>query len=82
LVRDLVAGVETGLVFEPGLPGGAVVTSHSGVRWLTLAVQGKAAHAGLEPEKGLNACVELSHKAVEIAKLTDYAKKLTRSTSA
>ncbi len=66
LVRDLAAGVETGLVFEPGLPGGAVVTSHSGVRWLTLSVQGKAAHAGLEPEKGLNACVELSHKVVEI----------------
>lgn len=77
LVRDLAAGVETGLVFEPGLPGGAVVTSHSGVRWLTLSVQGKAAHAGLEPEKGLNACVELSHKVVEISKLTDYSKKLT-----
>ena len=77
LVKDLVAGVKTGLVFEPGLPGGGVVTSHSGVRWLTLTVHGKASHAGLEPEKGINACVELSHKAVEISKLTDYGKKLT-----
>ena len=77
LVKELVAGVKTGLVFEPGLPGGAVVTSHSGVRWMTLSVHGKAAHAGLEPEKGINACVELGHKAVEISRLTDYAKKLT-----
>ena len=77
VVKELAADVKTGLVFEPGLPGGAVVTSHSGVRWLTLSVQGKAAHAGLEPEKGINACVELSHKAVEISKLIDYPKRLT-----
>jgi len=77
LVKKLVAGVKSGLVFEPGLPGGAVITSHSGVRWLTLSIRGKASHAGLEPEKGINACVELSYKVAEISKLTDYSKKLT-----
>jgi glutamate carboxypeptidase len=77
LVNKLVVDVKSGLVLEPGLPGGAVVTSHSGVSWLTLSVRGKASHAGLEPEKGINACVELSHKAVEISKLTEYSKKLT-----
>ena len=76
-VKELVADVKSGLVFEPGLPGGAVVTAHSGVLWLTLSVKGKASHAGLEPEKGINACVELSDKVVRISKLTDYAKKLT-----
>ncbi|MCP4327068.1 MAG: M20 family metallopeptidase [Alphaproteobacteria bacterium] len=76
LVKELVTGIKSGLVFEPGLPDGAVVTSQSGVLWLTLSVEGKAAHAGLEPEKGLNACVELSHKVVEISTLSDYAKKL------
>ena len=77
LVKKLVAGVKSGLVFEPGLPGGAVITSHSGVRWLKLSVRGKASHAGLEPEKGINACVELSYKVTEISKLTDYPKQLT-----
>jgi len=77
LVKELMADVKSGLVFEPGLPGGAVVTSHSGVRWLTLSVRGKASHAGLEPEKGINACVELSDKVVRISGLTDYSKKLT-----
>lgn len=77
MLRKLAAGVPSGLVFEPGLPDGAVVTSESGVRWLTLSVQGKASHAGLEPEEGINACVELSHKVVDIAKLTELSRKLS-----
>lgn len=77
LVKRLVANIKAGLIFEPGLPGGTVVTSHSGVRWMTLSVKGKAAHAGLEPEKGISACVELSHKVVELSKLSDYARKLS-----
>jgi len=75
-VKELVADVKAGLVFEPGLPGGAVVTSHSGVHWLTLTVEGRAAHAGLEPEKGINACVELADKVVRISKLSDPDSKL------
>lgn len=77
LVKDLVSGVRSGLIFEPGLPGGDVVTSQSGVRWMRLTVKGKAAHAGLEPELGINACVELSDKVVRISKLSDASRKLT-----
>lgn len=77
VVRDLVTGVKSGLIFEPGLPGGGVVTSESGVRWLQLSVKGKASHAGLEPELGINACVELSDKVVRISKLSDYSRKLS-----
>ena len=75
--KRIAGDIKAGLIFEPGLPDGAVVTSQSGVRWLNLSVKGQAAHAGMEPEKGLNACVELSHKVVEIAKLTDLARKLS-----
>jgi len=77
VVKNAVAAVKTGLVFEPGLPDGAVVTAHSGVHWLTLSVTGRASHAGLEPEKGINACVELSHKVLKIHELSDYPRKLT-----
>lgn len=77
LVDQLAKGVKFGLVFEPGLPGGAVVTSEPGIQWLTLSVTGKAAHAGLEPEKGINACVELGDKLVRIARLSDYSRKLS-----
>jgi len=77
LIRRLAGSVRAGLIFEPGLPGGAVVTAHSGVRWMTLSVTGKAAHAGLEPENGINACVELGHKVVALSKLSDHARKLS-----
>ncbi len=77
LVKELVRDVKSGLVFEPGLPGGAVVTSESGIRWLTLSVKGKASHAGLEPEMGINACVELGDKVVRAARLSDYSRKLS-----
>lgn len=77
MVKELTAGIGSGLIFEPGLPGGGVVTSHSGVRWMRLSVKGKASHAGLEPELGINACVELSDKAVRISKLSDASRKLS-----
>ena len=79
-LRELAGGMRFGLVFEPGLPDGALVTSQSGVVWLDLEVTGKEAHAGLEPEKGINACVELSHKVVSLAALTDYKRNLTVNT--
>ncbi len=62
-------GVKRGLVFEPGRPGGAWVTSQSGMYWFEMVVHGKASHAGQAPEKGVNACVDLSHKIVEVVKL-------------
>jgi glutamate carboxypeptidase len=77
LVKDLVADIGAGLIFEPGLPGGAVVASQSGLVWLTLSVDGKASHAGLEPQLGINACVELSDKVVRMSKLSDYGRKLS-----
>jgi glutamate carboxypeptidase len=77
LVKDLAADVGAGLIFEPGLPGGAVVTSQSGLVWLTLSVEGKASHAGLEPQLGINACVELADKVVRLSKLSDYSRKLS-----
>lgn len=59
--RPYVKQSQSVLVFEPGLPDGSVVTSESGVYWLELSVKGKSSHAGLEPEKGTNACVQLGH---------------------
>jgi glutamate carboxypeptidase len=76
-LREVAQGIPFGLVFEPGLPDGSLVTSSSGGRWIKLAIRGKAAHAGMEHEKGLNACTELAHHLVELHAMTDYSKKLT-----
>jgi len=76
-LQELARGIPYGLVFEPGLPGGEVVIAHSGVQWLNLTVRGKSSHAGLEPELGINACIEASYKAGELAKLSDYSRGLS-----
>jgi glutamate carboxypeptidase len=67
---------DAALIFEPGLSDGSLVTAHSGIKWLKMTVHGKAAHAGMEPEKGLNACVELGYKLVSLGSLSDYSKGL------
>jgi glutamate carboxypeptidase len=69
-IHQQAEGIRRALVFEPGRPGGAWVTSHSGLYWFEMAVTGKASHAGQAPEKGVNACVDLSRKITELAKLT------------
>lgn len=76
-LRQAAQGLRYALVFEPGLPDGSVVASQSGVRWLRLTVKGRGAHAGLEPERGVNACVEASHKASRLDALTSFQKGLT-----
>lgn len=65
-------------VLEPsyGLEG-AVKTARKGVGEYTLKVTGKAAHAGLDFEKGQNAIVELSHQIARIPKLVDLKRGLT-----
>lgn len=43
------------LVFEPAIPGGAAKTSRSGMAGYRIRLKGRAAHAGVDPEKGLSA---------------------------
>ncbi|MFM7826670.1 MAG: M20/M25/M40 family metallo-hydrolase [Acidimicrobiaceae bacterium] len=48
------------LVLEPSADGGALKIARKGVGTFTLQITGRASHAGLEPEKGINALVELA----------------------
>lgn len=57
------------LVCEPGADGGAVKVGRKGLAAYRVAVTGRAAHAGLEPELGVNAGVELAHQILAIAGL-------------
>jgi glutamate carboxypeptidase len=77
MLRNLAKGLPFGLVFEPGLADGAVVSSQSGIRWIKLSTTGKAAHAGLEPEKGIDACLDLAIKAKKVTELAQAGKGLT-----
>src|SRR5438132_910606 len=66
------------LVLEPsyGLQG-AVKTARKGVGEYTLKITGKAAHSGLDFEKGQSAVIELAKQIVEISKLMDFKRGMT-----
>ncbi len=57
------------LVFEGAAEGGAVKTGRKGCGTFEVTVTGRAAHAGLEPEAGVNALVEAAHQVLHIAAL-------------
>jgi glutamate carboxypeptidase len=68
VIEETADGIEAALVLEPSL-GGALKTERKGVAVYRVGVTGKAAHAGLEPEAGANAVVELAHQLLAIAAL-------------
>jgi glutamate carboxypeptidase len=55
------------LVLEPSADGGALKIARKGTGTFQVVIEGRAAHAGLEPEKGVNALVELAHQVQRIA---------------
>jgi glutamate carboxypeptidase len=68
------------LVLEPSYgPEGAVKTARKGVGDYQVKVTGKAAHAGLDFQKGVNAIVELARQIERISAFTDLKKGLTVS---
>ena len=61
------------LVLEPSASGGRVKTARKGTGMFTIEVQGRAAHAGLDPEKGVSAVLELARQTVRLHELNDPA---------
>jgi glutamate carboxypeptidase len=65
------------LVMESPLPGGVLKTSRKGGGGFTLEITGRAAHAGVEPERGISAIHELAHQILKLHSLTDRAQGTT-----
>jgi glutamate carboxypeptidase len=59
------------LVLEPPAAGGRVKTARKGTGMFTIEVEGRAAHAGLEPEKGVSAVLELARQTIRLHELND-----------
>ncbi|MEU8271920.1 M20/M25/M40 family metallo-hydrolase [Sphaerisporangium sp. NPDC049002] len=71
LIEQSARECSAALVLEASADGGALKTARKGVSRYEVAVHGVAAHAGLEPEKGANAGVELAHQVLAIAAMAD-----------
>ena len=60
LIEERARATGAVLVLEPSADGGALKIARKGVGTFTVQIAGRASHAGLEPEKGINALVELA----------------------
>jgi glutamate carboxypeptidase len=67
LIEAEARGADACFVLEGAGPGGSLKVGRKGTSWYRFGVIGRAAHAGAEPEKGINAAVELAHLTLRIA---------------
>lgn len=65
LIEQTAAGARAALVLEPSADA-ALKSARKGVSLYDLVVHGRAAHAGLKPEQGANAAVELAYQVLAV----------------
>jgi glutamate carboxypeptidase len=65
------------LVLEPPTAEGDLKTARKGVGGFNLSVNGKASHAGSQPERGISAIHELARQIVRLEELADNAAGTT-----
>src|SRR3569833_2280791 len=70
LIEQLAWAATAALVLEASADG-ALKTERKGVSLYEVRVAGRAAHAGLEPDRGVNATLELAHQALAVSALAD-----------
>jgi glutamate carboxypeptidase len=62
VIRDLAPEHDAALVLEGARANGDIVSARKGITDYRIEMVGRAAHAGVEPEKGRNAVLEAAHK--------------------
>lgn len=77
LIEQEARGCLAALVLEASGDDGALKIGRKGVSLYRVRIEGRAAHAGLEPEKGISATVELAHQVLAVAALGDAALQTT-----
>ena len=71
VIRDLATEHDVAFVLEGARANGDIVSARKGITDYTIVINGRAAHAGVEPEKGRNALLEAAHKIIELQALND-----------
>ena len=65
------------MTLEAARENGDIVSARKATRWFAVEATGKAAHAGVEPEKGRSATLALAHIIVETYKLNGMKEGMT-----
>lgn len=71
LIEDQARRASYALVLEPPVAGGRVKTGRKGTGIFAMEIEGCAAHAGLEPEKGASAILELARQVERLHAMND-----------
>jgi glutamate carboxypeptidase len=66
VIKRIAADADTALVLECARANGDFVSSRKGILDVELRITGRAAHAGVEPEKGRSALLEAAHKVIAL----------------
>ena len=76
LIESTARHADAVLVLEPSIDGD-LKSARKGTSWYVVEITGRAAHAGLDPEKGINALVEAASLVAECVTWADPAKGTT-----
>jgi len=80
IIEQLAQQSARALVLEPSAgPEGKLKTARKGVGEFEIIVRGRAAHAGLEPEKGVSAILGMARIVTALAELNDYPRGVSVS---
>ena len=77
VTKEIASDYDYCMVFEASGENGEVVIGRKGVGTFFVEIEGKASHAGNHYDKGIDANLELSHKLIELVKLTNIEKGTT-----
>jgi len=77
LIEDTARGATVAYVLESPLPGGMLKTARKGTGDYLVRIHGRAAHAGVEPQKGISAAHELAQQILALHALNDYERGTT-----
>jgi glutamate carboxypeptidase len=73
LIEETARAAAVAYVLESPLPGGTLKTARKGTGDYLVRITGRAAHAGVEPQKGISATQELAQQILALHALNDYA---------
>ena len=80
IIRSLAREHDVALVLECARANGDIVSARKGIADYHLTITGRAAHAGVEPEKGRSAILEAAHQTLALHELNGRWPTVTANT--
>lgn len=77
ILAETVRGADAALCLECARENGDLVGARKGVADVLVSIRGRAAHSGVEPERGINAAVEAARLLLDVQAMSGAAPGLT-----